>query len=111
MLPLALHGYRTTARTSTGETPYSLVYDMEAVLPIEVKILSLRIIKDAGLNEEDWIQTRLDQLNLIDDKKAYCYLPWSNVSKMDDQGFQQESQTPSVSSWRSSDQTHHIPKR
>ena len=51
MLPFALHGYRTTARTSTGATPYSLVYGMEAVLPIEVQIPSLRIMKDAGLNE------------------------------------------------------------
>src|ERR1044072_524108 len=35
MLPFALHGYRTTVRTSTGATPFSLVYGMEAVLPIE----------------------------------------------------------------------------
>ena len=60
MLPFTLHGYRTTARTSIGATPYSLVYDMEVVLPIEVQIPSLRIMKDAGLNEDDWIQTRLD---------------------------------------------------
>ena len=26
MLPFALHGYRTSAQTSTGATPYSLVY-------------------------------------------------------------------------------------
>ena len=66
ILLFALHGYRTTARTSTGATPFSLVYGMEAVLPMEVQIPSLRIMKDAGLNEDDWIQTRLDQLNLID---------------------------------------------
>ena len=41
---------------------------MEAVLPIEVQIPSLRIMKDAGLNEDEWIQTRLDQLNLIEEK-------------------------------------------
>ena len=69
MLPFALHGYRTTTRTSTGATPYSLVYGMEVVLPIEVQIPSLRIMKDAGLNEEDWIQTRLDKLNLVDEKR------------------------------------------
>ena len=69
MLPFSLHGYRTTDRTSTGETPYSLVYGMEVVLPIEVQIPSLRIMKDAGLSEDDWIQTRLDQLNLIDEKR------------------------------------------
>ena len=33
--------------------PYSLVYGMEAFLPIEVQITSLRIMKDAGLNEDD----------------------------------------------------------
>ena len=38
MLPFSLHGYRTTARTSTGATPYSLVYSMEVVFPIEVQI-------------------------------------------------------------------------
>ena len=69
MLPFALHGYHTIAHMSTGVTPYSLVYAMEVVLPIEVQIPSLRIMKDAGLNEEDWIQTRLDQLNLIDEKR------------------------------------------
>ena len=57
MLPFALHGYCTSAHTSIGATPYSLVYGMEAVLPIKVQIPSLRIMKDAGLNEDDWIQT------------------------------------------------------
>ena len=27
MLPFALHGYRTSVRTSTGATPFSLVYE------------------------------------------------------------------------------------
>ena len=40
-LPFALHAYRTTIRTSTGTTPFSLIYGMEAVLPIEVEIPSL----------------------------------------------------------------------
>ena len=35
MLPFALHVYRTTARTSTGATLFSLVYGMEAVLPAQ----------------------------------------------------------------------------
>ena len=69
MLPFALHGYCTTTHTSTRATPFSLVYGMEAVLPVEVQIPSLRIMKDAGLNEDDWIQTRLDQLNLMDEKR------------------------------------------
>ena len=75
MLPFSLHGYHTTMYISTGATPYSLVYGMEVVFPIEVQIPSLRIMKDAWLKEEGWIQTRLDQLNLIDEKRltAVCH--------------------------------------
>ena len=43
-LPYALCAYQTSVRTSVGATPYSLVYGMEAVLPVEVEIPSLRIL-------------------------------------------------------------------
>ena len=69
MLPFALHGYRTIVRTSTGETPFSLVHGKEAVFPLEVEIPSLRIMKDVELNESEWVQNRLDQLELIDKKR------------------------------------------
>ncbi len=68
MLPFALHAYRTTVRISTGATPYSLVYGMEVVLPIEVEIPSLRVLKEVGLDEAEWVQSRIDQLNLINEK-------------------------------------------
>ncbi|RDX91772.1 Gag-Pol polyprotein, partial [Mucuna pruriens] len=75
MLPYALHGYRTSVRTSTGATPYSLVYGTEAVLPIEVEIPSLRFLAEVELEEAEWIQQRLDQLNMIDEKilNALCH--------------------------------------
>ena len=44
MLPFALHGYRTSVCTSTGATPFSLVYGVEVVLPFEVEVPSLRIL-------------------------------------------------------------------
>lgn len=69
MLHFALHGYRTMVRTSTVETPFSLVYGMEAVLPIKVEIPSLRILTDVKLDEVEWVQTRLDPLNLIEEKR------------------------------------------
>ena len=37
MLPFALHEYRTSVLTSTGATPFSLVYVMEAVLPSKLR--------------------------------------------------------------------------
>ena len=48
-LLFALWGYRTTTRTTTGQTPFSLVYGCEAVLPIETEIKSLRVVMEARL--------------------------------------------------------------
>ncbi|GAU47906.1 hypothetical protein TSUD_404660, partial [Trifolium subterraneum] len=75
MLPFALHGYRTSVRTSTGATPFSLVYGMEAVLPIEVEIPSMRVLMETELAEAEWCQNRYDQLNLIEEKRmaALCH--------------------------------------
>ncbi|XP_052484899.1 uncharacterized protein LOC128039983 [Gossypium raimondii] len=74
-LPFALLAYRTSIRTSTGATPFSLVYGMEAVLPIEVEIPSLRVLAELKFDEAEWLQSRYDQLNLIEEKrlKAICY--------------------------------------
>jgi len=69
MLPFALHGYRTSVCTSTGATPFSLVYGMEVMLPFEVEVSSLRILAESGLKESEWAQARFDQLNLIEDKR------------------------------------------
>ena len=48
-LPFALCAYCTFVRTSMGVTSYSLVYGMEAVLPVEVEISSLRILSQTKL--------------------------------------------------------------
>lgn len=75
MLPFALHGYRTSVHTSTGETMFSLVYGMDAVLLVKVEIPSLRILTDVKLDEAEWVRERLDKLNLIDEKRleAICH--------------------------------------
>nr|KYP74061.1 Retrotransposable element Tf2 [Cajanus cajan] len=64
-----VHGYKTSVRTMIGATPFSLVYGMEAVLPIEVEIPSLRLLVEAKLPEAEWVQARFDQLNLIEEKR------------------------------------------
>ena len=50
-LPFALWAYHTSFHTSTGATPYSLVYDIEAVLPIEIEMGSLRVILEQQISE------------------------------------------------------------
>ena len=52
-LPFALHGYRTSVRTSTRATPFLLVYGMEVVLPFEVEIPSLRVLVELELEEAE----------------------------------------------------------
>ena len=54
--PFSLHAYRIGIRTSTGATPYSLVYRMEAVLPIEVEIPFLQVLREVKLEEVEWVQ-------------------------------------------------------
>ncbi|XP_030467070.1 uncharacterized protein LOC115686025 [Syzygium oleosum] len=74
-LPYALMVYRTSIRTSTGATPFSLVYGVEAILPVEVKVPSLRVLSQAKLMEAEWVQQRYNQLNMIDEKwlRAVCH--------------------------------------
>ena len=68
-LPFALWAYRTSFRTSTGATPYSLVYGMEAVLPIEIEMGSLRVALKQQISEAEWVQSQLDQLSLLDERR------------------------------------------
>ncbi|KAK4383353.1 hypothetical protein Sango_2784400 [Sesamum angolense] len=64
----ALWAYRTTVRTPTQATPYALVYGVEAVLPLEQQIPSLRIAIQ-GLTEEKNAQIRLEELEALDEKR------------------------------------------
>jgi len=68
MLPFALHGYRMSVHTSIGAIPFSLVYRMEAVLPFEEEIPSLRVLMETQLEEAKWVQARFNPLNLIVEK-------------------------------------------
>ena len=63
-----------TVRTSTGVTPYSLVYGCEAVQPVEVEIQSLRVLLETKIPEYQWVESILSQLTLLDEKrlKAIC---------------------------------------
>ncbi|XP_070056961.1 uncharacterized protein [Nicotiana tomentosiformis] len=56
-------------------TPYLLVYGTETVIPAEVEIPSLRIIKEAELSDAEWIRSRYEHIALIDEKRmnAVCH--------------------------------------
>ncbi|XP_034197970.1 uncharacterized protein LOC117613470 [Prunus dulcis] len=65
----ALWAYRTTYRTPTQATPYSLVYGVEAVLPLESQLPSLRMAIQEGLTDEENEKLRLQELEALDEKR------------------------------------------
>src|SRR3954462_5810336 len=64
-----LWAYRTTVRTPTKATPFSLVYGAEVVLPLEIQILSLRVALASQMKEDDKHKARLRQLEAMDAKR------------------------------------------
>ena len=42
---------------------------MEAVLPVEIEMGSLRVALEQQIPETNWAQTRFDQLNLLDERR------------------------------------------
>ncbi|KAM1620295.1 hypothetical protein ACFXTN_017282 [Malus domestica] len=59
----------TTYRTPTQATPYSLVYGMEVVLPLESQIPSLRMALQEGLTDEENAKLRLQELEALDETR------------------------------------------
>ena len=59
-LPFTLWAYQASFRTSTRATPYSLVYGMEAMLPVEIEMGSLRVALEPQIPETDWAQPQFD---------------------------------------------------
>ena len=64
----SLWAYQTSFHTSTGTTPYSLVYGAKVVLPIEVELPSLHISLQGKISDEEYRVARLTQLDLLDEK-------------------------------------------
>ncbi|XP_071940582.1 uncharacterized protein [Coffea arabica] len=65
----ALWAYRITFRTPTQATPYTLVYSVETVLPLECQIPSLIITIQEGFSEKDNVRLRLEKLEALDEKR------------------------------------------
>ena len=61
-LPNVLWAYRTTPQRSTGETPFSLTYGAEAVIPAEVNLCSAQVSKFNTSQNDDQLIERLDLL-------------------------------------------------
>ena len=65
-VPLELWAYRTSRRGATRFTPFSLVYDSEAILPVETMIPSTRLGLMSGLDVD---QSKLADLEVVEEKR------------------------------------------
>ncbi|KAL2248312.1 UNVERIFIED_CONTAM: Retrovirus-related Pol polyprotein from transposon [Sesamum indicum] len=67
--------YRTTPRSSTGETPFYLVFGTEALIPVEIGEKSHRVtMYNPATNHED----RLLDLEVIEEKREVAYAKMLN---------------------------------
>ena len=65
----ALWAYRTTYKVTTCAIPFALMYGVEAVLPIEIEIPSLRIAIDECLDEFQSLKDHLKRLEALTDTR------------------------------------------
>ena len=66
-LPHILWTYRTTARRSTEETPFSMTYGAEAVIPLETSFTTSRT---SSFNSRDNDEQMTKSLDLIEERKG-----------------------------------------
>ncbi|KAL6199550.1 hypothetical protein ACLB2K_029334 [Fragaria x ananassa] len=62
-LPDALWAYRTARRTTTGFSPYSLVYGSEAISPVELTVPTARVLT---VNDLEWDASSCFDWRLMD---------------------------------------------
>nr|XP_033513861.1 uncharacterized protein LOC117278499 [Nicotiana tomentosiformis] len=70
-LPGVLLTYWTTAKSSTGETSFSLVYDVEALIPVEMGEPTLQYFRP---NEETNNEALPVKLELLDERRDLAHI-------------------------------------
>ena len=62
-LPRVLWSYRTTARKSTGISPFAITYEMEAIIPIEISMPTIR----TNMLEQENAELVIKDLDTVDE--------------------------------------------
>jgi len=70
-LPFALWTYRTTHKTTTGHTPFSLAYGAEAMISVELEIPTHRRIH---FNQAENEKLQLEALDQLDERREEAEL-------------------------------------
>ncbi|KAM1831691.1 hypothetical protein ACFX13_021748 [Malus domestica] len=70
-VPQVLWSYRTSYRTSTGETPFSLAFGTEAVVPVELEQATYRIQNYMQIENDKQLTLNLD---LVEEHRNQAHL-------------------------------------
>ena len=65
----ALWAFRTSFKVATGFTPFKLVYGVEAVVPMEFLVPSLRIAAAEKLGWDESVERRIEQLDRLGEER------------------------------------------
>ncbi|GKF05361.1 reverse transcriptase domain-containing protein [Tanacetum coccineum] len=82
-LPNVLSAHRTMPKISNGETPFSLAYGNEAVIPAEIGVPTRRTTNRT--NEDNDVELRLN-LNLLEERTREFVLRKNKVSNTENTG-------------------------
>ena len=83
-LPHVLWTYRTTPRRSTGETPFSMTYGLEAVLPLETSFPMLKFSTFTPRNNDESLGRSLD---LAEEKRETAMIQLAYYHQKLKQGY------------------------
>ena len=84
-LPHVLWMYRTTPRRSTGETPFSIIYGSEAVIPLETSFPTMRSNQFNSSSNKQLLSTNLD---LAKERREVTNVRLAQYQQMLRQGYE-----------------------
>ena len=76
--------YRTTPRRSTGETPFSMTYGVEVVIPLESGFPTLRIDQFSAKENNCLLSTSLE---LVEERREVATMKMANYQQRLKQGY------------------------
>ena len=83
-LPHVLWTYRTTPRRSTGETPFSMTYGAEVVIPLESRFPTTRT---SSFNPKDNDEQLAGSLDLIEEKRKNAMVQLAHYQQKLKRGY------------------------
>ena len=76
--------YQTTPRRSTGETPFSMTYEAEAIIPLKTGFPTLRTSSFTPSSNDGLLEK---VLNLIEERREVLWSNWPTINTSSSKGM------------------------